>query len=40
MRDILQPDELEKRRDQYIDRFCKDLMDALFFPKSEQDVIS
>ena len=40
MRDVLQPDDIGKRRDLYIDRFCKDLMNALFYPKSSQDVIT
>ena len=40
MRDILQPDDIEKKRDLYTDRFCKDLMNALFNPQSSQDVIT
>ena len=40
MRDSLQPDEIEKRRERYTDVFCKDLMNALFYPQSSQDVIT
>lgn len=40
MRECLQPDIIEKRRDKNIDRFCKNLMDTLFYPKSSQDVIT
>ena len=40
MKECLQPDIIEKRRDQNIDRFCKNLMDTLFYPKSSQDVIT
>lgn len=38
MRESLQPDIIEKRRDEYIDRFCRDLMDTLLHPQSPQDV--
>ena len=40
MRACLQLDEIERRRGIYLDRFCKDLMDALFYAKSSQDVIN
>ena len=40
MRASLKLDEIERRRGIYLDRFCKDLMDALFYAKSSQDVIN
>jgi hypothetical protein len=40
MKEALLPDSLEKKRGIYTDRFCKNLMDALFFPKSSQEVIT
>lgn len=40
MRESLAQDELDKRRDKNIDKFCRNLMDALLYPKSSQDVIN
>ena len=40
MRDSLQLDEIEKRRDNNLNRFCKDLMNTLFYAKSSQDVVT
>lgn len=40
MRASLQLDEIEKRRDNNLNRFCKDLMNTLFYAKSSQDVVT
>ncbi len=40
MRNSLLSDNSEEKRNIYKDRFCKDLMNALFYPKSSQDVIT
>ena len=40
MRETLQSNNVEEKRNQYLNRFCLDLMNAIKNPKSSQDVIT